>query len=336
MKKIFVLLSLIFFNLVSFKTVETVEKNPLFFGVAIEGFPITKNKLENIEKEIGIKPDMAVFFLMWPKKEDITKPFNIVFSLKTCSNFNSIPCITWEPMFLKNGQEQVILKNEILNGTYDKYLEEFVFQIKVYKKPVIIRFAHEMNLDRYHWGVEKDKYNENAPKVYKEIYKYVVKYFKKNNVSNVFFAFCPNVDNVPNVSWNDIKNYYPGNKYVDILGMDGYNWGRCATMQNMGWSSSWRSFEEVFKNAYKKVRELSVFKPIIIFETASASKGGNKNLWLKKALIEAQKMEISCINWFQVNKECDWKITEEQKNILKDYFLNKNYSIEDWIKESLE
>ena len=47
-------------------------------------------------------------------------------------------------------------------------------------------------------------------------------------------------------------------------------------------------------------------------------------------------MDISCINWFQVDKECDWKITEEQKNILKNYFLNKNYSIKDWMEDHFE
>jgi hypothetical protein len=332
MKKCLLCLILIFLTLISFKT---KEKNPLFFGVAIEGWP-SKDKLKQIQEEIGIKPQMIVFFLMWPKKSDVDKYFNIVSSLKACDEFGAVACITWEPMYLDGKKEHVILKDEILNGSYDEYIDEFAFQIKVYKKPVIIRFAHEMNLDRYHWGIEKKDYDKDAPDIYKKIFKYVANYFKKHNVDNAFFAFCPNVDSVPKASWNEIKNYYPGSRYVDVLGMDGYNWGKCAAEKNMGWGSSWRNFDEVFKKTYSELRNLSVLKPIIIFETASSSRGGNKNLWLKHAIYEAEKMDISVINWFNVDKECDWKLTKEQKNILKNYFLYKTYSIKDWIREALE
>jgi len=328
-KKLLILISL-FFLLTSF---DANDGTPLFFGTAIDGFPISKNKLKAIESEIGIKPDMIVFFLMWPKKEDIDKSFNIMFSLQSIDQFGSVPCVSWEPMFLDQSQESVVLQEDIINGDYDEYIEDFLYQIKAFKKPVIIRFAHEMNLNRYHWGVEKNDYNRIGADKYKAMFQYVVSYFKKYKIKNALFAFCPNVDSIPDEPWNKIKNYYPGDKFVDILGMDGYNWGRCATQENMGWTSSWSSFEEVFKNTNMQLQELSIFKPVIIFETASSSKGGNKRDWIERALVDAKKLEISCINWFQKDKECDWSITKKQKNILRNYFLNKNQSMKDWIKD---
>ena len=141
------------------------------------------------------------------------------------------------------------------------------------------------------------------------------------------------MDSVPHEPWNKIKSYYPGDHYVDILGMDGYNWGHCATKENMGWTSSWRSFDEVFKNTYNQLQDLSFFKPIIIFKTASSSRGGDKNVWLENALESAKKLDILCITWFQNDKECDWVIKKEQKNILKNYFLNNNDLLKDWIKD---
>ncbi len=332
MKKYIFLVILSLFVIVSI----SAQDNPLYFGATLEGYPINKRKLTNVSNEFGIKPDLIVFFLMWPKKEDIAKGFNLTFSLRSIDTFGSVACISWEPMFLQNSYEQVVLKDDIVNGLYDKYLDEFIFQIKSFNKSVIIRFAHEMNLSRYHWGVLEDNYNENSPDIYIEMFRYIFDYFKKKKVKNALFAFCPNVDSVPKTSWNKIKNYYPGDKYVDILGMDGYNWGTCASEKNLGWVSSWRSFNETFKNTLRELRKLSLFKPIIIFETASAKKGGDRTLWLQEALKDARKLDISAICWFQVNKECNWKITKNQKNVLKKYFSNrkyKKYSIKDWIEE---
>ena len=329
MKKKFLAILFVFFTIfISF----TVEKS-FFFGVTIEGYPITNRKLKTLQKEIGIKPDMIVFFLMWPSKEKIKESFNLTYSLNTINKSNAISCITWEPMYLQNSKEVAILSDDILKGLYDEYLDEFIFQIKSFNKPLIIRFAHEMNLSRYHWGVVKDNYNEKSPEIYKQMFRYIVDYFKKNQVKNAFFAFCPNVDSVPNTSWNKIKNYYPGDKYVDILGLDGYNWGTCASEKNLGWVSSWRSFNKTFKTPYKELRELSLFKPIVIFETASAQKGGDKTQWLYDAIKDAKKLDISALCWFQVDKECNWKITKDQKNILKKQAFNRKYSIKEWIEE---
>lgn len=304
-----------------------------FFGATMEGYPITSRKLKTLHKEIGITPDIIVFFLMWPSLGKATESFNLTYSLETIEKAHAISCITWEPMFLQNSKEEIILKDDIVNGLYNEYLDEFIFQIKSFNKPVIIRFAHEMNLSRYHWGVLKDNYDELSPKVYVEMFRYIFDYFKKNKVKNALFAFCPNVDSVPKSSWNEIKNYYPGNNYVDILGMDGYNWGTCASEKNLGWVSKWRSFNDTFKNTYDELRSLSIFKPIIIFETASSNKGGDKSQWLKEALQDAKKLDISALCWFQVNKECNWKITKNQRNILKKLFNNRQYSVKDWTEE---
>jgi hypothetical protein len=307
-----------------FLTSFTTPKDPLFFGVAVDGYPVTTNRLENIYNEIKVKPKMIVFYLMWPNLKETDKSFDIISSLKACDNFGAIPCITWEPMSLENNKEKVVLKEDVLDGKYDRYFDEFMLQIKMFKQPVIIRLGHEMNLEKYHWGVSEKDYTNKAPDAYKKMFIYIVDYFRKNDIENVFFAFCPNAESVPNLSWNQIKNYYPGNEYIDILGIDGYNFGNCATLENVGWDSTWKSFKEIFENVYNELRELSLIKPIIIFETASTSKGGNKTLWLKEAIESAEKLGISCINWFEHNKECDWKITKDQTPVLKKYFSDKN------------
>jgi hypothetical protein len=41
---------------------------------------------------------------------------------------------------------------------------------------------------------------------------------------------------VPEEAWNDWGNLYPGDAYVDWMGVDGYNWGTSQV------GSKWRAF----------------------------------------------------------------------------------------------
>ena len=56
-------------------------------------------------------------------------------------------------------------------------------------KPVIIRFAHEMNLNEYHWGTLEAEYGQKSPEIYIKMFRYVVQFFKDEKVDNVLWAF---------------------------------------------------------------------------------------------------------------------------------------------------
>ena len=140
----------------------------------------------------------------------------------------------------------------------------------------------------------------------------------------------------PREKWNVIGNYYPGNDYVDILGLDGYNWGKCATKKRFGWTSYWKSFQEVFSAPLKKIKKLSPNKAVMIFETASTDIGGDKALWIQEALSYAEKEKLKAIIWFQVDKECGWKINSaKQRKIISDFLKNKRPNVQKWAKELL-
>ncbi|RZB30411.1 MAG: hypothetical protein SRB1_02691 [Desulfobacteraceae bacterium Eth-SRB1] len=66
----------------------------------------------------------------------------------------------------------------------------------------MIRFAHEMNIERYHWGMGKTDYGPQSPTVYKKIFHYVVTIFRNMDVKNVLWVFCPNAESVPNTSYD--------------------------------------------------------------------------------------------------------------------------------------
>lgn len=284
-----------------------------FWGVALDGYPLMGEQLRKVEKETGLPSHLVLFFMQWPAPDDKDSAGFPEETLNAIWNTGAIPCLTWEPMYYVNGQEKIIPYETIVNGGYDSYILAFARRARLWEMPFMIRFAHEMNIDRYHWGMEKKSYGPASPEIYKRMFRHVVSLFRKAGVKNVMWVFCPNAESVPNVSydasasWNRVANYYPGDEHTDILGIDGYNWGTSQTKEKHGWNSRWQSFEEIFKSVYGELRALAPQKPVIIFETASVTQGGDKTLWIKEAFETLKQWQVRGIVWFHVLKDADWR-----------------------------
>lgn len=311
---------------------------PLFFGVALDGYPIQTERLRNIREEIGTSPQLVVFFLQWPSPDALAAvPFPRD-TLDAIWEAGAIPCLTWEPMYYIQDHEVTVSCQDIFNGVYDPYLVRFAEQAAVWKKPFMIRFAHEMNIARYHWGTDKNGYGRNSPAIYRRMYRYVVRLFQKADADNVVWVFCPNSESVPNASydpnasWNRIEAYYPGDALVDVLGMDGYNWGTTQTKTKNGWDSHWRTFADTFRPAWETLRRLAPDKPICVFETASVKQGGDKATWIRNACHTALEWNLVGLVWFQANKEYDWRINSGETIWCRDIVNRSTCSPHEWIK----
>lgn len=310
--------SLIFLFLMAMISCEKKEIIPpatpsqyLIWGFSIDGFPITESALETLVRETKIQPQIVQFYLQWQKEPSLS----LLSSLQAIASQNSSPCITWEPMLMIDNSEKTIAFDQILNGDFDEYLNFIANEIKQFQKPVIVRFAQEMNLQRYHWGTTLEQFGPESPAIYVKLFRYVVEFFRKEGANNVLWAFCPNSESVPNEFWNTAKNFYPGDDYVDLLGMDGYNWAitfEIAKNRDLNWTKPWMSFEEIFKNLYVELRKMAPSKPIFVFETASVNrKELKKTTWLKEAINTAKKWGLKGILWFQAKKEEDWRLQQD-------------------------
>ncbi|MCV9888715.1 glycosyl hydrolase [Metabacillus halosaccharovorans] len=83
--------------------------------------------------------------------------------------------------------------------------------------PVIFRPFHEQNGGWFWWGAQTTTTSQ-----YKELYRYTVEYLRdKKGVTNFLYAFSPNGPFDGNAE--DYLKTYPGDDYVDILGLDQYD-----------------------------------------------------------------------------------------------------------------
>ncbi|MGM0608764.1 MAG: glycoside hydrolase family 26 protein [Candidatus Muiribacteriota bacterium] len=304
-----------------------------YFGLALEGYPLETSRINKEIQRLRMTPEIINFFLQWPDKEFKNNIQLSKNTLEAVKEVGATPCITWEPMYYIEDEKINVKYDEILNGDYDSYIQDFALIIKKLNFPVMLRFAHEMNLQKYHWGVEEDNYNKEAPLKYIEMYRYIWNKFKRYGAHNVLWVFCPNVDSVPDSSWNIMQNYYPGDEYVDILGLDGYNWGEGQFIRRDGWESKWQSFSHIFSKPLRKLNKITMEKPVMVFETASTAIGGDKTEWLKRAVKKAPRYGFSGIIYFQVDKELDWSINRSQGSVIKDNRLENKINIDEWINQ---
>ncbi len=208
---------------------------------------------------------------------------------------------TWEPWAGAVTDPTYKLSN-IVRGDFDSYIRRYAQGAKAWGHPFLLRFAHEMNGNWYPWGTMAGAPNRNSPSDYVAAWRHVHDIFDQVGASNVRWVWSPNVmgyvGDTPSPSYASL---YPGDAYVDWVGIDGYN---------DGGSRPWRSFPDLFSSSYTALTSLTG-KPLVIAETASGENGGDKAGWIAQSLlndIPSQFPAVRAVVWFDKNKETDWRV----------------------------
>lgn len=282
-------------------------KNYCSIGAFIADRP-AKKAIQQFHADFGKKLYLVMVFVDWENFVD-NEVINDVYSME------SVLLITWEPWHAVN--REGINYDAILSGSMDSYIKNFAEELKRISKPVFLRFAHEMNGNWYPWSASKI-----GARKYIAVYRYIRNIFDELNADNVKWIFSINWEDIPKE--NNYMKCYPGNKHVDFIGIDGYNWGN-----SKSWSR-WMSFKDIFE---KRCEEVTAHfkKPIIISEFGSTSNGGDKARWIREAMAEIKTMkEIRGFVLFNVNKETDWSFPmdrdcgkELRLQLKDDYFRDK-------------
>ena len=90
----------------------------IFFGLALDGFPVTPEMIRRAAGETGLSPQMIVFFLQWPAPGG-EGDFPLA-SLEAIEKAGAMPCLTWEPMHIDpDGRETMADYRDVLAGNYD-------------------------------------------------------------------------------------------------------------------------------------------------------------------------------------------------------------------------
>ena len=227
-----------------------------------------------------------------------------------------IPMITWEPWNPQELPDQThpetqpeFSLSEILRGRYDDYIRKWACALKEISGPqLLFRPMHEMNGNWYPWC---GKSNGNHPSEYSEVWRYIRSIFREVRSGGLTWVWSPHAHSVPDERDHQIREYFPGAAEVDCLALDGYNWGT-----TRDWSS-WQSFEMIFEKGYDELTRLAPELPVMVAEVGCAEQGGDKGSWLEAAITALREkfLYLNGVVWFNVSKECDWRIESSQNSM---------------------
>jgi hypothetical protein len=183
---------------------------------------------------------------------------------------------------------------ETYKGNYDDKIRALAREIKEeIKLPFFFRLNNEMNTD---WTSYSGIINLSDPEIYVEAWRRVYEIFKDEGVDNAIWVFNPNDRNYPPCNWNNFMAYYPGDEYVQMIGVTGYNTG---TYFKDVTGEDWRSFTEIYDEVDSAYGPFFREFPWIITEFASSSVGGNKPMWISHMFDNLHKYpNIKAAVWF--------------------------------------
>jgi hypothetical protein len=265
-------------------------------GAYVRDAPGSGQVIDDYANLVGQKPAIV----MWYRSLD--RPLMYSSEMANLAAREQTPMVSLEPVDASGAD---IPLSRIAAGEYDGYLHQAAAVARSWNRRLLIRFAYEMNLSPgagIPWGGGQGAFAGNAAGDYVAAWRHVVELFRADGAANVEWVWAPNIDD----GGLPFSQYFPGDAWVDAVGLDGYNWG--SAFASTG--HSWLSVGDTFASSYATLTQLSS-KPVMITEIGSAEVGGNKAAWIENGFLdEIPRLfpRVAAVVWFNVQKEADWRV----------------------------
>lgn len=206
------------------------------------------------------------------------------------------PLMTWYGPGKDTGDDGSL--TEINSGRDDQWILSQAEAIKNFGHHIYLRLMPEMNGNWYP-GYSGD------PAAYIAAWRHVHQLFAQAGAGNVSWVWCPNVGPA------DWDKYYPGNAYVDVIGVDGFS--------NVKYG--YQSFEQMFSPF---LTHFAGRKPLMIVETATDSGAGDPGAGVASAAsyingmrsyledVAGPKYGVIAVCWFDTDDtdQYDWRLDQ--------------------------
>jgi hypothetical protein len=248
--------------------------------------------LDAVQDKLASTPDYIMFY------RDLGRPFPAD-AIALIRERGATPIVSLE--LWQWHRQQVNLLPQVNAGKFDRHLDAWAAAAKAEGRRVLLRFGFEFNGDWFSWG--------GQPEAFVAAWQRARSIFRKQGASNVEWVWAPNVVSVPDTPANAWHRYWPGDKDVDWVGLDGYNWGD----HHDAWHR-WERCADIFAAALAACERRFPGKPLMIAEFASVPAApAAKAAWIREAhaWLTSQTRVRACI-WFNYDKrregEYDWRI----------------------------
>jgi len=180
---------------------------------------------------------------------------------------------------------------QVASGAYDSDIRSYAEQVKAFRCHVVLSFGHEMNGWWYPWGLP-----DTPPKVFKAAWRDFHDVFAAVGVRNVIWSWDPTQQYSqfrPGHAATPASEWYPGNKFVNWIGIDGYI-GRGQT------------FRKIFRYQLRDIRRLTR-KPIYLAETGVGD-GSRAARQMASLFAGIRQWHLIGLVWFDLNRKNSWTV----------------------------
>ncbi|HNW91650.1 MAG TPA: glycosyl hydrolase [bacterium] len=178
----------------------------------------------------------------------------------------------------------------IIAGNFDADLQAWAIAARDSGGPLLVEFGTEMNGGWFPWngrwqgggttGGYGDPHLPDGPEQFRDAYRHIIACCRKAGARNIYWVFHVNAEDDPAADWNRFEQYYPGEAWIDLLGVSVYG---AQTPQD----EACPPFAPRFAAAYARLTALAPALPVLLAEFGTAQRQpGEQEAWAAAALAE--------------------------------------------------
>jgi hypothetical protein len=224
------------------------------------------------------------------------------FPLATATWIRQAGSVPYIRLMLRSDAEQnhadpLYTLDNILRGDFDADLHAWARAAHEFGSPLIAEYGTEVNGEWVPWngnwngaGTLNGYGDPNAPdgpERFRDAYRHIIQICREEKADNVTWVFHVNNQDIPDEAWNRLEAYYPGDEWIDWLGVSVY--GAQTPMD-----ADWPSFRDLMDAVYPRLAALAPNKPIALLEfgVAAHNPHGDQAQWADAALAD-----LTALRW---------------------------------------
>jgi hypothetical protein len=247
-----------------------------YVGMYTEQAPFNWATFDDAAQDIGRRQNLVGYFGGWDegfRANAVTRAWER----------GLLPMLTWESRPIGSGNDVVDEPEyslpKIIAGDFDAYLTAYAQDVVATGLPLAIRLDHEMNSAWYPWAEQTSSgasINGNAVGDYVTMWQHVHDVFEAAGANQyVIWVWAPNiVNNLPSRFQDPsfLENLYPGDAYVDWVGVSGYQRPPFKAENDA-------TFSYTYDRTLDQLRAITD-KKILLAEVGASEIGGTKPAWV--------------------------------------------------------
>ncbi|OLS25252.1 MAG: Endoglucanase H precursor [Candidatus Heimdallarchaeota archaeon LC_2] len=224
---------------------------------------LTENHISGFQDKVGKDVAWVYFSNNW--ENGIAFPSE---NVQKVINQGSTPYIRLMPRSQYDTHvEEIFTLTKIINGDFDTDLQKWAQDAKTTNVKLLLEFGTEANGNWFSYngewnGADETSYGDptlaDGPERFVDAYRHIVDVFRQEDLHNTTWFYHIDRDNVPEEAWNTYASYYPGDDYVDWVGMSVYGL--------FDPEDEWMGFSDLFDDPYIEMTKITSTKPLAILE----------------------------------------------------------------------